>query len=443
MYVRRRKPTERSSERQGAMMIFILLLLIIVLAMVVYSVDVAFMQLARSELRAAVDSAAKAAAGELSLSNGDRDKAIAKGVLAASYNDVAGSPLLLDESNFELGQSYEQKDGTWVFVPEMLPYSAVRVTAEKSEESKSGPVRLFFSPLFGADTFSPKQTAVASQFKQEIVLAIDRSHSMTFDESGTSWSYPAGVLGLDFNKDRVINSDDPLIAYPDPYESRWSQLTAAVDSFIEIVELRDRVPRIALVTWGSKLDTNSYEYRLTNKTVAAVTQHTPLEYPEGTRTSKSSSGLLNLIGKVLSVKQMIDLLRNLYSTPHTAHGGTIMASLFELGSQSMHGATNASAGIDEALAILVNDGEPDAKKVIVLMTDGQWNQGRDPVEAAYDARDHHVVIHTVTFLDAAEQTTMEQVATITGGRHYHASNAVQLKAVFEELARTIPVALTE
>lgn len=180
------------------MLVFILALLVVVLVMVVFSVDVAFMQLSRTELRAAVDAAAKAAAGELTLTNGDSNKATTKGILAASENLVAGKPLELIASDFEFGQSVENQNGVWVFKKDRQPYSAVRVTAVKSSSSKSGPVHLFFAPFLGRDTFSPTRVAVASQFKQELVLCIDRSHSMTFNDSGVSWSYPSGVTGVDF-----------------------------------------------------------------------------------------------------------------------------------------------------------------------------------------------------------------------------------------------------
>lgn len=427
--------------RKGAMLIFVLALLVLVLVMVVFSVDIAFMQLSRTELRAAVDAAAKAAAGELTLTNGDKKKAAAKGILAASENVVAGKQLLLEEADFEFGQAVENKNGVWVFKKNRQPYTSVRVTAEKSTASKSGPVDLFFAPILGSDTFSPSQVAVASQFQQEIVLCIDRSHSMTFDDSGVSWSYPSGVLGVDFNGDGSINSNDPLLSYPDPYNSRWAQLTAAVDSFISIIEDRDHPPRVGLVTWGSEIGTSTYEYRLTGQTVPAVIMNTPLEKASGSKEIPPGQ-LFNLLGKVLTPGEMFKHLRAMYPSSRTPHGTKIMDALFGHGSQFMHGGTNLSAGLDAAVNLLDTQGDPDAKKVVVLLTDGQWNRGRDPIEAATDANAKDIIVHTITFLDAAEQTTMKNVAEKTGGRHFHASSATQLKAIFEELARTLPVALT-
>lgn len=437
-----RQNSKNVEERRGVMLVFVLVLLTIVLVMVVFSVDIAFMQLSRTELRAAVDAAAKAAAGELTLSNGDKKKATARGILAASENIVSGEPLVLEKSDFEFGQTRKSVTGEYVFQANLQPFTAVRVTAEKSASSKSGPVKLFFAPMFGSDTFSPTQVAVAAHAKQEMVLAVDRSHSMAFDDSGVSWNYPSEINAIDFNLDGVRNFNDRFLSYPHPNESRWSYLLTAVDSFFDIIEQRDQPPRVAMVTWASALDASSYEYSLTGEIVPAVTQVTSLEQTTGPRVSRAVGPPLVALNNKLSFTEMFTNLRNKFPTPHTTHGQANLDALFTYGSRHMHGGTNASAGIDAAVSILETEGDPDAKKVIVLMTDGQWNKGRDPVEAAADAKDKNIIIHTVTFLDAAEQTTMIQVAQITGGQHYHASSAAELKAIFEELATNVPVALT-
>ncbi len=54
-----------------------------------------------------------------------------------------------------------------------------------------------------------------------------------------------------------------------------------------------------------------------------------------------------------------------------------------------------------------------------------------------------ITIHTITFLDKADQSEMVKVARATGGFHYHASNGEELEEAFRELARHLPVALTD
>ncbi len=60
------------------------------------------------------------------------------------------------------------------------------------------------------------------------------------------------------------------------------------------------------------------------------------------------------------------------------------------------GGTNLSAGLDNAVAVLSGaNSNRFSSKVVVLLTDGQWNQGRDPTAAAYDARAAGIIVHCV------------------------------------------------
>jgi Ca-activated chloride channel homolog len=78
-----------------------------------------------------------------------------------------------------------------------------------------------------------------------------------------------------------------------------------------------------------------------------------------------------------------------------------------------------------------------AEKVMILMTDGQENIGR-ALNAAYDCAAAKVIVHTITFSENANQATMREVAQVGGGRHYHATDAESLRAVFRELAAQTP-----
>lgn len=381
--------------RRGAMLVFILGLLTVILAMVVFTVDVAFMQLARTELSAAVDAAAKAAAGELSRTNGDEAAATTAGINVAAMNKVAGAPLQLEAVDFEFGQAVQQPDGTWEFNQGVTPYTSVRVTGEKSESKPSGPVNLFFAPILGTNNFTPVAEAVASQFEQEIVLAIDRSHSMAFDESGIDWSYPRSVYGKDVDGNGYVNWVDQYLHPPHATQSRWAKLRDAIIEFVDLMDDVEIPPRVALVTWASQLEAYGKTY------------------------------------PVISIDNVLDFNR-----------GQIKKVILDRGSREMLGGTNMGAGVFEAIRVIEAQGDPQTKKSIILMTDGQWNTGPHPIDAAEVAKAKNIVIHTVTFLDKADQSTMEQISELTGGRHFHASNGDELEAIFRELAFTLPVALT-
>jgi hypothetical protein len=80
---------------------------------------------------------------------------------------------------------------------------------------------------------------------------------------------------------------------------------------------------------------------------------------------------------------------------------------------------------------------------MVLMTDGIQNGGTLAIVAARRAAAKDIVVHTITFSDAALQAPMQEVAAATGGRHFHASDPRELVEVFKEIAATLPILTTE
>lgn len=385
------------------MLVLIGVLLVIFLAMVVFAVDVSYMQLTRTELRAAADAAAKAGVECLRRTQ-SADKAALAAISLAQYNRIGGKPLLLARNDLEFGQVV-LSGGEWTFTPGLQPFRALRVNASLSEGSASGPVHLFFGGLLGRTTFTPRMSAVAAQFDQDIILALDRSHSMAFDLSGVDWKYPPGIPGYPVG----------MTLPPHATLSRWAALMKAVDAFDEIIGRANLQPRVGIVTWSSEITRNSVEYLLTKVTSAVTARDLEL-------TDTVINGLLNGNGKKKGLKKKIE-----------ARASNVML-----------GATNMSAGLTEALRMLEQDtSKPLAKKTIVLMTDGLWNQGSDPVEVARTAKGREIVIHTITFLPGAQQNEMVEIATITGGRHYFAQNAAELEAAFRDLAYAMPVLLTQ
>ena len=110
-----------------------------------------------------------------------------------------------------------------------------------------------------------------------------------------------------------------------------------------------------------------------------------------------------------------------------------------------NGNTAIGEGIRSGNQALANNtyARPYARKAMVLLTDGVHNTGVSPSTAAYEAQSQGVVIYTITFSSAADQTAMQQVANITGGKHYHAPDEASLVQAFREIALSLSVILTE
>ena len=129
---------------------------------------------------------------------------------------------------------------------------------------------------------------------------------------------------------------------------------------------------------------------------------------------------------------------------------TIQAAMNTYSTTFVDGYTNIASGIDNGVLVL-NDPTRTrmyAEKTLVLLTDGRENRprlsSRWAEQAATEAvAANDIVIHTITFSDAANQTTMQEVARIGGGNHYHAPTAERLEEIFREIALTLPVVMAE
>ena len=367
------------------------------LAMTMISVDVATMQLTRAELRAATDAAAKAGAEAL-LRTQNQTQAVNAALAMAQLNTVAGKSFKLAASDVVVGTSSLQGDGSWAFTSGGSRPNAVRVNSAMTNASPSGSVKLAFAKVFSSNNnFTPAKTSTASALQQEICLAIDRSASMSFDLSGIDWQYPAGGA-----YDRR----------PRP-GSRWNSLCKAFDIYLDEVQATPVPSRVALVTWASDMTGESLP-------------------------QENNWGLLTPITAALA--PIVSRLEAALSLNFTL----INNRMDRISEHPIYGGTNMAAGIDKAVDTLTAGNVlPYATRTVVLMTDGQWNTGRSPLDAARDARNKGVTIHVVTFLPEAQAADAKAVATITGGIYFHANNEAELIAAFEKLARTLPVVLTD
>jgi Mg-chelatase subunit ChlD len=370
--------------RRGAMLVLVAVTLIIFIVALVFSIDIAYMQLVRTQLRAAADAAAKAGAITLSMAQDD-EAAVQKAIDIAAANVVAGEPLRLDAEDVEVGSSVRQSDGSWNFVAGGTPYNAVRVNALRTSDSTAGPVRLLVGGMLGVQNFEPRHTATASQVDQDVVLVLDRSGSMAWDLSGVEWRYPGANQ------------------YPAAYcelphaQSRWAAAHAAVETFLTAIESTPPIEHVSIVSFSS--NTSSC-----GRSVQSAT-----------------------IDSALSVD---------YALARSA--------MTQLSSNPIIGGTDIGAGIDTAVQSLKSSAaRPYARKTIIVMTDGHWTDGSNPVDAARRAAMELMTVHSITFSTGADENLMKEVARTGNGRHYHAPDAATLRQIYEEIAYTLPIILTE
>lgn len=372
--------------RRGAMVVLIAVMLAAFLIVAGMAMNVAYMQLTRTQLRTATDAAAKAAVEAL-----QRTQSVASARTAArdvaALNAVAGVGLTLTDSQIVFGGTVQQSDGSWAFTPGATPSNAARVTGSRTGSSANGGITMFFGSMLGRTYFEPQMTAVASQVDRDICLVLDRSGSMAFDLSGVDWQYPS-----------PYTYPSAYCMAPHPTLSRWAFADAATRVFLAECEATTQTEQIALVSYASGGNWCSQRYSASTINSELTTNYT-----------------------------------------------TLTTALSAITNNAIPGGTSISSGIDTGVTVLTRAGfaRSFALKTMVVMTDGIHNSGRPPLNAARDAAAQNITIHTVTYSTDADQTAMKAVAAAAGGQHFHAPDGTQLREIFREIAATLPVVLTE
>ena len=365
------------------MLVLIALMMVVFVAAAAFSVDIAYMQLVRTQLRTATDSAARAGGEALARMQNTNDALQAAKEMAAA-NFVAGKPLILYDSDVEFGNSVPVPGGKWAFVANTAPINSLRVNGRRTADSASGSVAFFIAPALGVNSFEPTQTASVVRFDRDICLVVDRSSSMKLDVDDSSAGMSTG--------------DPRFCSPPDPDTSRWAALAVAMEGFLDVLGDTPQIEHVSLVSFGSNY---------------------------------SACGMHNNASDI--------------NQPLTADSVLVTSAMTTLSDTAFNGGTVTAAGVDSAITALTDPAtaRPFARKAIVVFTDGHtWEPDR-LLSSARNAAQQHIVVHTITFGTGANQVQMREVAEAGGGKHYHAPDAEALVQVFREIALTMLVVLTE
>ncbi len=413
--------SRRARTRRATVMGMMAVLLPVLAILAAVSVNLAHIQVTRTELLVATDASARAGSRAFSET---QTVSAAKMVAAnvAAMNMVDDQPLLLDlsdgagEVQFGITTQPNGVNGRYVFqqVPTgavesgLETASAFRVLGRRESDSLSGKVSLAIPGVLQQHDFASTQEAVAMQVDRDIALVIDRSGSMEFlnlnwpsgispfSNAALNAGVAAGLLRQDwrgyyFYANGINSSSYQQWAWQDFYElgptpsSPWQDLLTAVDAFLGVLDMTVQEEQVS---------------------VASYATNASLDTPLATD---------------------YNLIRD------TIHSLDVI------------GATAIGRGMQEGIKALRGAGaRPQASKTMVVMTDGVHNRGIRPDAVARTlVSQNNLTIHTVTFGDGADQQLMRNVATIGGGSHYHADSGAELVAIFEEIANNLPTILTK
>jgi len=376
------RPKISPSCRRGAMLPLVALLLPVMLILASFVVNVAYMQLTRTELRIASDAATRAASHTL-MTTGNRASARAAAKDGANRNKVAGKATKLANSDIVFGISRRQSlSDRYNFTPGNNQANAVKVNARRDAGSLSGMVSMI-TPTFGAaKNFGPAQAAISTQVEVDLALVLDRSGSMAYSDAENSSAMASAGLppasapaGWEF-------------CDPAPPDSRWRALVDAVQIFTTVLKRSPQQEFLGLATYSD------------------------------------------------DAKREVDL-----SSAYDA----VPAAMATYTNSYCSGFTNIHAGITEGINVVgdPSSSRPWAAKVIIVMTDGRRTAGPDPVAAAEAAFRAGITVYTVTFSEEADVGAMRQVAAKGGGQHFHAVSSQDLRDVFKTIAGELPTLLTQ
>lgn len=211
------------------------------------------------------------------------------------------------------------------------------------------------------------------------------------------------VLCLDRSGSMKWDTSGTDWIYPSPYGSNWSQgynnpprpgsrwaaLDTAVQNFTNILTNANAPPNVAVVTWATD---NTIDLSLQSSMSAAY---------------------------------------------NAVHAYT---------SQNFGGGTNMSGGMADGVSAMTGTGSRGyAKRIMILMSDGDWNDGSDPVTYANSyCVPNNITVHTISFLASGTgATVLSNVAAATGGKFYVATDSASLTAAWQEIAYSLPVVLTK
>ena len=416
--------------RRGALIALMAITLPIIVLVGIIAVNIASIQLARTELQIATDAAARAGGRAWSE---HQDQTIARDFAfrAAALNKVNGRGLDLDvsenSSEIEFGRSRRTaSEGRFVFTPMLSgdnqsPATGVRVNSTLDD--------LLLFRVGDEDSFRVTASSVASQIDRDISLVVDRSGSMAYYQDEDDL----------YNTMTALYEDSSNEISRDEYEDALADYQAVPE--FEALRLNQRQYSQKVI---DLLSGDLKQYAITMNTRYRVDRTAP-DFSRWAVLEEASDAFLD----VLTQSDQTELV----AISSFASDADLELSLTE-DLQRVHdrilelrptGSTAIGRGMQEGIQALLSDqARDDAVPTIIVFSDGQNKKGIPPEVAAEQiVADHpRVVINTVTFA-AGDQTEMKEVARIGGGSHFHASSGPELVNVFKKLAASFRTIITE
>ncbi len=253
-------PERTRRMRRGAIVPLIALMLPMLLILSAMAINMAYIQLAQTELDIATDSAARAAS-RLFSTTGDKKAAIAIGNEAGKLNQVAGAEMIFASEDFEFGFSERTRlDQRYSFSPGGAYQNAVKVTGRRDNGSSVGPIATLFPQFLKRNQVQITTDAVSTRLEVDIALVVDRSGSMAYADDEPA-IYPPNPK----NAPTGWNFGDPV-----PPNARWLDAIDATLLFLNELQKTPQQERVSLATYATYAKNDTELDHNFNKIVGAL-----------------------------------------------------------------------------------------------------------------------------------------------------------------------------
>lgn len=393
---RRRAGRRQLRHRRGGMIVLVAIMLTVVIILCAVAVNMAWVELAQTEMRVVTDNAARTAMVEFGKSQ-DTATALTAAKNNAKTNTVGGKSFVLQNSDVVFGRAVKQSNDSYTFTANATPTNAVQIQANMVSTSSMGQLQTLMTGVISPDYVNLQNQSIAVRLDNDIAIVVDRSASMAWDLSGTAYTYPSET-GSEAGNDIQFYFTKPHATL-----SRWAGLCDALDAFQLAVSERNINAQVGLVTFASDYQFGNSQWQSTK------------------------------------VSNDVNLTTNFPS---------IVTAANTYGNKPLIGGTDIGAGMTNGRNMLISgtNARSNAVKTMIVMTDGNRQSGMTTSQiAAYatSCKNEGITIYTVTFSEDAAYTLMQTVATNGGGKHYHSNSAAQLKQAFLDIAGSLPVMLIQ
>ena len=179
--------------RRGAVIILMVLLLPVAVLISAIAINLAYIELSRTEMVIATDAAARAAGRDL-ITTDSTTTAQNRAKQLALLNTVAGRGLRLSSSDIQFGTSTRVPGGRYNFSPSFLTPNAVRIASHRDNLNADGKIPLLMPSVLGTRSIATSQDAISTQMEVDVGLVIDRSGSMAYAANEVNGLLPVPAL---------------------------------------------------------------------------------------------------------------------------------------------------------------------------------------------------------------------------------------------------------